>query len=127
MSKIVQIRQRKVKEQDRCWLRRNHQASGPEGPSHTVSEAGSRGSRKDGPRMPRKRVSLERRQYVISLGKWEKGEQMGGTVEKWDRMRGGTGQSHWRRGPSRKLSRSEMERAGKVCIYPMVHLPVTSY
>lgn len=42
--------------------------------------------------MPRKRVSLERREYVISLGKWEKGEQMGGTVEKWDRMQGRAGQ-----------------------------------
>lgn len=68
--------------------------------------------------MLRKRVSLERRPCVISLGKWEKGEQMGGTMEKWDRMQGRTGRAHWRRGPSKKLSGSEMERAGKVCIYP---------
>lgn len=98
--------------------------SGPEGPSHTVGEAGPGAVGRMGPRMLRRRVSLERKQYVISWGKWEKGEQMGGTMEKMERIQGRTGHSHWRRGPSKKLSGSEMERAGKVCLYPTVHLRI---
>lgn len=70
-----------------------------------------------GPRLLMKGVSLERRQYVISLGKREKGEQRGGTVERCERVGGRSAHSHWRQGHLRSY-RVRNGEAGKVCISP---------
>lgn len=68
--------------------------SGTSGHCHTVhgTSPPPRGIRKDGAEATR----------VISLGKAEK-EQMGGAMERWDRMEGKNRHSHWWQGPSKKL------------------------
>lgn len=77
--------------------------SGAGGPSHTVTEARPWGSQEDGAEAALVGGSaLERRRYV-TLQKAEEGEQMGGTVERWDGVEGRKGHPHWRQGPSEKL------------------------
>lgn len=99
-----------MEETVRCRLRRSHQVTGTDGPSHAVNGARSQGGSQNGAKDAHVRGQPWRGGSMLFL--WGKQRKESRWLALW---RDGI---EWRQGPSKKLRGSEMGEAGKVLHTP---------